>query len=192
MGRRRKSRSIKPKLERVGERLRDPGPDEGGRYSPSPLMLQHGHVVEVAPKELRSTPDSSFPKRIATQRMIDRYRVQGIITMAQWKAANRLWTIWRATGLDPKMCANYSPDIVSGGGSTDGRMIGRSDGVAEYVNAMGKVSRVAIPCLVHVVIIDGSASDWARIKGHSIRLSAGIGVAFLRAALDELVAHFGY
>ena len=192
MGRRRKSKSIKPELERGGERLRDPGPDEGGRYSPSPWHLQHGHLVEVAPKELRSTPDSSFPKRIATQRMIDRYRAQGIITMAQWKAANRLWSLWRATGLDPKMCANYSPDIVSGGGSTDGRMIGRSDGVAEYVNAMGKVSRAAIPCLVHVVIIDGSASDWARLKGHSIRLSAGIGVAFLRAALDELAAHFGY
>jgi hypothetical protein len=79
-------------MEKARGRLVDPGPDEGGRFSPSPYLLQHGHSVEVAPQELRITKDSSFPKRITTQRMIDRYRVHGHITLVQWKAADILPT----------------------------------------------------------------------------------------------------
>lgn len=167
-------------------------PDEGGRYSPSPYTLQHGHLVEVAPQDLRTSKDSAFPKRIATQRMIDRYCVQGIITTKQWKAANRLWMQWRATGRDPKMCANYSPDQIRGSGSPDARMVGHSAAVAEYLTTMSKVSPMGYGVLMHVVVMDGSAAEWAQLRAHSVRVSGAIGLAFLTAALDELVAYFGY
>lgn len=168
-------------------------PDEGGRYSPSPYLVQHGHKVEVAPQDLRTTKDSAFPKRILTQRRIDRYlHVDKVINSVQHKAGARMWSLWYATGLEPKMCANYSPDIVSGGGSPDGRLVGRIDAVEEYVTTMKKVSRVLVPVLVHVVITNGSAGDWARLKGYSARVSGSIGVAFLCEGLNELANQFGY
>lgn len=186
--------------DRDRKRLADPGPDASGRFAPSPLHVQHGHIVEDAPKTLKiadrgkvAPHDSAFPKRIATQRMIDRYCAQGIISRRQHRAAERLWKQWRATGLDARMCASYDPDQIRGSASSaDERMAGRSDAIAAYLTTVGKVSRAVRPCLQHVVIYDGSAAGWAALRGHSARVSGPIGLAFLTEALDELAVHFGY
>lgn len=178
--------------KRDGKAMRDPGPDEGGRFSPSPYLMQHGHLAEVAPQDLRTSKDSNFPKRITTQRMIDRYQVRGLITRRQWRAANRLWSTWRASGLDPKMTANYSADVVSGSGDPDARMVGKGDAVAEYLTSMAKLAGGQHSVAVHVVVWDCSANDWAVKRGHKQRVSEAIGMAFLRDALDVLASHFSY
>ena len=125
MGKRRKSRSARIK-ERT--RLIDPGPDASGRYSPSPYALQHGHQVETAPKELRSTPDSSFPKRVATQRMIDRYKARSQLTLPQFRAAEFLLAAWDESGLEPKLVAGYDPVTVQGSSTKDALIAKRSGG----------------------------------------------------------------
>lgn len=174
-------------------------PDEAGRFSPSPYLVQHGHVIEDAPRQLKikergkhGVDDSAFPKRIATQRMLDRYHVQHLITRRQWRGGDRLWRLWRSTGLDPKLCANYSPDIISSSGDPDARMVGRGDAMADYLAAMAKVGAVGAGVLVYVVVWDGSAQDWALSRGHSRRLASAVGQAFLSDSLDILAAHFGY
>lgn len=191
MGRRRKSRSIKPKAEKVGARLYDPGPDEGGRYSPSPFMLQHGHVVEVAPRSLRSSPDSSFPKRIATQRMIDRYRVHGFITPAQWAAASRLWELFHGAGWNPRITSGYS-GRVDNDTTHSAQLSHRIEAADQYLKAMMAVPYRAKGVVIHVVIIDSAASDWARVRGYSARDSRRHGLDRLRGGLSALARHFGY
>jgi hypothetical protein len=189
----RKRQEIVDRLRRrEGKRLADPGPDEGGRLAPSPYALQHGHLVEDAPKELRSSPDSSFPKRITTQRMIDRYKAMGVLTARQWRAADRLWRMWRDTGRDPTLTASYSPDRIQGSGDPDARMVGRSGAVAEFENCRRLVGVLGFGVLVDVVIWDQTAADWATRNKHPKRVSGAIGVAFLRAGLDALAKHFRY
>ena len=180
---------------RDSKRMRDPGPDEGGRWSAPPYALQHGHAEEVAPKNLgKEIPKdlTQHPKRIATQRMIDRYKTQGLITARQWRAADRLWRIWRESGRDPSLIGNYSPDVARGAPDPDRKMIGRTEAVADWEDCRRLSGVLGFSALVDVVIWDRSASDWARGKGHSVRVSADIGMAFLRGGLDVLVAHFRY
>lgn len=189
MGRRRKSRSAKGK----GLRLVDPGPDEGGRYSPSPYALQHGHMVETAPKSLGSElpKDSAFPKRIATQRMIDRYFRAGHIEARQWKAADALWQLWCAAGLEASVVSRYSG--MSGKGSSyTAPFEGRADSAAQYLAAMSAVPYRCRGCVIHVVVTDWPASDWARGRGLRGRDSESHGMERLRAGLSALALHFGY
>jgi hypothetical protein len=97
-----------------------------------------------------------------------------------------------ATGLELRLISNYTFDGTSGGSTADERLAGRSDAIAAYFATMAKVSAACRPCLSHVVIHGGSAAGWATLRGHSVRVSGAIGLAFLKEALDELVAHFGY
>lgn len=185
--------------DRDRKRMADRGPDASGRFAPSPFYIQHGRIVEDAPKSLKIAdvgkvaPNDSAVKRYVNQRMIDRYKMQNIITHKQHRAAERLWKQWRATGLDAKLSSSYDPDQIRGGSSSaDDRLAQRSDAIAGYFATTAKVSAACRACLVHVVIHDGSAAGWAALNGHPARVSAPIGLAFLRAALRELVAHFGY
>lgn len=163
--------------------------------SPSPYALQHGHETEVAPKslgkELPKEP-SAFPKRITTQRMIDRYRAQGLLTARQWKAADRLARIWRDTGRNPSLVASYSPDQVRGSVDPDAKMIGRTDAVADWEECRRLCGVLGFGALVDVVVWDRSASDWAASKRTTARDCATVGMAFLRLGLDTLAAHFRY
>ncbi|MDP2377771.1 hypothetical protein [Reyranella sp.] len=182
--------------KREGKRLADPGPDEGGRFSPPPVVRhQHGHIIEVAPKELDKEllpKFSQFPKRVTTQRMIDRYKAQGMLTVRQWRAGDRLWRIWRDSGRDPKLIGNYSPDVIRGATDPDAKMIGRTEAVADWENCRRLCGVLGFGVLVDVVIWDQSASDWAASKRTSRRDCATVGMAFLRLGLDTLAAHFRY
>lgn len=189
MARRRKSRSAKAKAMRMV----DTGPDEGGRWSPSPWLLQHGHVVETAPKDLGGElpKDSAFPKRIATQRMIDRYRTHGHITPVQWAAASRLWELFHGAGWNPRITSGYSGKVDNE--TTHGAQLSHRIEAAElYLKAMMAVPYRAKGVVIHVVIIDAAASDWARVRGHSARDSARHGMDRLRAGLSALAKHFAY
>lgn len=190
MGKRRKSRSARIK-ERA--RLIDPGPDASGRYAPSPYALQHGHQVETAPKELRSTPDSSFPKRIITQRIVDRYRTHGHISEREWKAANAIWKFWCEAGLEARLSAGYDPDAVGGGAaSTDGALAKRIDGALWMVNLWEVIPYRSRGVVRAVVIEDRSASDWARERGFRGRDSERHGLDRLSQGLRALADVWAY
>jgi hypothetical protein len=191
MARSRKSKSAAC-IDKKRRRLQDPGPDEGGRFSPSPYALQHGHVVEVAPQELRITKDSSFPKRITTQRVIDRYRSQGHITLREWRAANYLWQLWCESGSNARLASAYDPVMVSSSPNLDGMIAKRVDAAAMFLDVIRCVPYRSTGCVRAVVIEDWSASQWARGRGYSRHDSEHHGLTRLRPGLSALADHLGY
>jgi hypothetical protein len=99
-------------LKRDGKRLADPGVDASGRYGISPYAAQ-GNTIEDAPRELKGSKDAGFPKRITTQRQIDRYpTLPGLANDRQWKAGDQLWQIWFESGKGPRSVAGYSQTFV--------------------------------------------------------------------------------
>lgn len=178
---------------REAKAMADTGPDASGNFGVSPYAAR-GHVVEAAPKDLGNEipKHSNKPDRIATQRVIDRYRAQGFITVRQWRAADRFWRIWRETGRDPCMSASYSPDQIRGSQDPDARMVGRSAAVAELDECRRLLGVLGFGCLTDIIIWDLPAGAWARTKRTSARDSAAVGMAFLRQGLDLLQTQFRY
>ena len=189
MARKRRNRA---KQRRADARaVRDGGPDESGRYGISSYAAR-GHVVETAPRELRSNPDSQYPKRITTQRILDRYLSGGLITEKQWKAGDRVWQLYVATGLMPNLTASYSPVFVDNVGDPEKRMIGREDATLQLMKTMTNIGGMGASCARFVIIEDGSAADWAKTKGCGNRTCGSVGMFVLRGALDDLIRIFGY
>lgn len=185
------ARSAKREAKRAA-RLRNAGPDESGNFGVNPYAAR-GHVVEVAPKELRSNPNSTqFPKRIATQRMIDRYRAHGHITEAEWRAGNALWELWCAAELNARTTSAYEAVVVSASSSMDARIAKRVDGATAFLEAMSAVPYRAQGVVRAVIIEDWSASDWARLRGNGDRDSQRLGMARLRQGLSALAGHLAY
>lgn len=178
--------------EKARARLRDVGPDQSGNYGVNPYAAR-GHKVEVAPKELRDNPNSQqFPKRIATQRMIDRYLAHGHITDAEWKAANAMWQAWVEAGLEARVCAGYDPDVVTGGGSSsDGIVASRLDGASTMASMLALLPPRCRGVVRAVVIEDIAASAWARKWGYARRASEEHGLARLSQGLSALAQHLG-
>lgn len=190
MARRRKSRSTK---EKAAVRLVDTGPDASGRYAPSPWLLQHGHQFETAPKELRQTPDSSFPKRIVTQRVLDWYLSRKHITKPEWQAGNTLWEIWCASGLEAKVTSGYEPVTTHGQASQDHKIAKRVDAVHAFTLLMGDTVPYHCRGVVRAVVIeDRTAAEWAQSRGKRSRDSKAYGLARLRAGLQALAEVLGY
>jgi len=173
-------------------RLRDPGPDQSGNYDVSPYAAR-GHVIEVAPKDLRSNPNSqAFPKRIATQRMIDRYFRAGHIDEREWKAATSLWELWCDAGLEAKVTSGYEPVTTNGQASQDHKIAKRVDGAREFVDAIDDVPYRSRGVVNAVVVLDWSASQWAAGRGLGRSDSERLGMMRLRAGLSALADAWGY
>lgn len=174
------------------ERLRNVGPDASGNFGVNPYAAR-GHIVEVAPKELRDNPNSQqFPKRIVTQRMIDRYLAHGHISQAEHRAAEAMWHAWVDAGLEARVCAGYDPDAVHGSASTDGVVAKRIDGantIGAYLSCVPSRCRGVVRA---VVIEDIAASAWARKWGYSGRASERHGLARLSQGLSALAQHLGH
>lgn len=192
MVKRRNQRRAANRAEKRRARLRDSGPDPSGNYDVSPYAAR-GHVVEVAPKELRSNPNSTqYPRRIVTQRMLDRYLAHGHITPAEWRAGDAMWQLHCELGRNARVTSGYDPVMVSTSPSMDGRL-------AKYLDAALFMTRLkrAIPyrCIgvvEAVVIEDRSASEWAKERGKGDRDSKGYGLARLRAGLQALADSLGH
>jgi DNA-directed RNA polymerase specialized sigma24 family protein len=178
---------------RRAERLRNIGPDASGNYGVNPWATR-GHTVEVAPKDIDKIlpPHSQFPKRIATQRMIDRYAAHGHIAPEEWRAADLLWQAWFNAGLEARVCAGYDPDaIASGNASTDGLVSARIDGATSMVDLMAAVPARCKGVVRAVVVEDMSAADWAKRWGYGDRASKAHGLARLTQGLRALAQHLG-
>ncbi|KAF0097834.1 MAG: hypothetical protein FD144_4783 [Rhodospirillaceae bacterium] len=174
-------------------RLVDPGRDASGNFMPSPYTAR-GHVIRPAPKKLgiEIPKDSSFPKRIETQRMIDRYRIRSQITPGQFRAAEFLLSVWQAAGLEAKMTAGYDPVGIPGSSTTDTLIEKRVDGTMAWLVLMEVVPYRSRGVVRAVVIEDRSAGDWARQRGIRRDDSGRVGMGRLRAGLSALVDHLKY
>jgi hypothetical protein len=177
---------------RDAKKYRETGRDPAGNFGPSPYAAR-GHQVEVAPKDLgKELPaQSQFPKRIATQRVIDRYRAHGHITTKEWLAGDRLWQLWHAAGWNPAVTSAYVGK-VDNNTTHSGQLSHRIEAAEAFLKAMKAVPYHAKGVVQHVVIIDASASDWARVRGYGQRHSQRLGLKRLRQGLSALVAHFRY
>ncbi len=178
---------------REAKRIADPGKDISGNFDVSPYAAR-GHIVEMAPKDLgKELPkESQFPKRINTQRVIDRYKAQGHITPAEWNAANFLWSAWMQSGGCAKVTAGYDPVVVNSSPNTDALAAKRIDAAALVVSMLSDVPYRSRGCVRAVVIDDITASDWARGRGYRHHDSERRGLKRLRTGLQALVAIFTY
>lgn len=174
-------------------RIVDPGPDATGNFGVSPYAAR-GHHVGIAPKKLGAEipKDGSFPKRVETQRMIDRYRIRSQITWAQFRAAEFLLETWQASGLEPKMVAAYDPVGVRGSSTKDALIASRVDATSAWVTLMEVIPYHSRGVVTAVVVEDRSAGDWARGRGYRRDDSGRIGMGRLRAGLSALAAHLNY
>lgn len=196
---RKRSAIVGAMRQRDAERLADPGPDASGRFGVSPYLEQHGHIVRSTPKKLkRAEPgkvapdDSAFPKRIITQRMVDRYLAHGHIADREWRAADALWRAWCAAELEAKVTSGYEPVTTSGTANQDHKIAKRIDGAREFLEAISAVPYRSQGVVRAVVVQDWSASQWARGRGYTGRDSESHGLERLRAGLSALAAFLGY
>ncbi len=177
--------------QRDAKALEDPGADASGNYSPAPSSAR-GHTVERAHREARKSQGSQFPKRITTQRVIDRYRAQGHITPAEWRAASFLWDAWVRAGAGARLASGYDPVVVSSSSSPGALLARQMDAAALVVSMLADVPYRSRGCVRAVVIEDLTAAEWARGRGFRHHDSEHHGLARLRAGLQALVAIFSY
>lgn len=178
--------------EKARSRLRDAGPDQGGNYSVNPYAAR-GHVVEVAPKELRANPNSQqFPKRIATQRMIDRYLSHGHITDAEYKAAEAVLRTWTDSGLEARVIGRYENDVPQGMRTHGAFIDDRCDGMDLFVKFLAAIPSKSRGAVRAVVVEDIAASDWARRLGYGQRSAKAHGMLRLKQGLQAIAVKFGY
>jgi hypothetical protein len=188
---RRAEKRARARAEKRTASLRNSGPDETGNFGINPYAAR-GHVVEVAPKELRSNPNSSqFPKRVVTQRMLDRYLAHGHITASEWQAGNALWMFHHEAGRNAKVTGGYDPVMVSSSPDIGGRLASYLDAALEFNRLMMAVPYRSQGVIRAVVIDDQSASDWARSRGYGSRDSERHGLARLRPGLQALARCLG-
>jgi hypothetical protein len=187
MARKRKHRRAAARAES----LRTMGPDPSGRYGVNPYSAR-GHVVDVAPQELRIAKDSQFPKIVADQRMLDRYKAHKHITEREWKAGNALWELWVGAGNEARVTSGYEPVIMSSPANMDARIAKRIDSATAFLELMRIVPYRSQGVVRAVIIEDWSASDWARLRGFGDRDSKGHGLERLRQGLQALAAFLGH
>ena len=168
--------------KRDGNRLRDPGRDASGNFSPSPYA-ERGHRIETAPREMRDRPDSQFPKRISTQRVIDRLLDRGVISALEWRAAKALWEAYCGAGEAARLVAAYSPISVHSTPDPDGLACMRIDAGGRYMALRAMIPARCLGVVIHVVINDWELSTWglrtvrserARRQKGEMRISQGL------------------
>lgn len=177
---------------RDSKRLDDPG-RVAGKFGPSP-MAQRGHKVEVAPKKLdKALPkDSDFPKRVTTQRVIDRLKARGTISDIEWKAAEKLWEWWSQAAATERLIASYSPATVQTARKTDLLLTQRMEAAEEYLDLINMVPARCRGIVIHVVINDWELSDWGLRTAKSERARRRQAANRLSQGLRALAGRLGY
>lgn len=177
---------------RDGKRLADPG-HVAGKFGPSPYA-QRGHKVEVAPKKLDKalSKDSEFPKRVTTQRVVDRLKARGTITHREWRAAEKLWDWWNLALTGDRLIAAYEPVSVHSSPNTDRLVSKRMEAAQEYLDLISMVPTRCRGVITHVVINDWELSDWGLKTAKSERARRRDAANRLSQGLRALAGHLGY
>lgn len=176
---------------RDAKRLVDPGRDASGNFGVSPLAAQH-HTVDTAPKDMRAGPDSQFPKRITTQRVIDRLKARGNITETEWKAANTLWEWWCAAQTGDRLTAAYEPVTVYSPANPGALVARRMEAAQAYVVSLSLIPNRCLGIVKHVVINDWELSEWGVNTRRSSRSKRREATNRLSQGLQALARSMGY
>ena len=158
-------RRIRPGLPKHGP---DSGPAE--RY-------RHGDVIRSEPGEIAGV----FHQRVATQTVLDRYRIRDHISQRQFDAGSKLYRLWRAAGGGQRVIASYGMRLQAQPELSDEQAQLRHR-VSQILRRMGPLSGI----LVHCCICDEAARTWAATRGDAPQS----GMAVLRLALDGLADYW--
>jgi len=123
------------------------------------------------------------PRRAGTKTQLEILYGRGAITLQQKNAGERLYRDYHLSGAEPRVTANLEPSL---GGRSAGVVDMQADAYERYQRAVQAVGPILSPVLVHVVLLDGSAGDWAL----SVGLKRGRGPARLEVALEILIQHY--
>lgn len=165
----------------VSQRGKDRGPaDKNGR----PIAIRHGEF------EIEGEQGAAHLKRVDPA-PLDRYRSREQLAPKNpdendrlWRAGDRLRIDFAASGLAQRITADLG--AIRGCGATvkGERAYAAWENVVRAMTAMGpELNRVVF----HVCGLEGSAADWAVLKGwhHSH------GLASLKLGLEALARHYG-
>lgn len=121
--------------------------------------------------------------RVTSQTPLDRYHTRREITATQWRAGDRLRRDFYFGHRPQRLTAAYAEP---GGGGADDWSERRLQARADYLAAMAAVGTVLAAVLMHVVCLDGRASDWATAQGRQGRRAEIAGMTALQLGLDAL------
>lgn len=161
-------------VERTGKKLVLPTAEREAKGD-----LVHGdHVIERG-------EDWKGPRAVAV-RPIDRYVRDGHIIRAQHKAAEKLLADWIAGEGSHRMTALYGERADRTGEMSDAQAIRHKS----YVEAMQALGPELSPVIVHVVLLEGSATSWAEQRGRRGPRAKEHGMTALCLGLDRLARHY--
>lgn len=175
---------------RKGEK-RPPTKAREERLGPTPERLAKGDLVQADMPD--GTHKVARAERVATARVLsiapfDRYRRDGVLTEMQHRAGCRLRADWRAGSGSASLVSLYGER----GSTATGEI---SDAQAErhhaYAMAMQDMGQELSPVVVHVVLLEGTASGWAEQRGRRGTGAKAEGMVTLRIALDRLARYYG-
>lgn len=149
-----------------------------------PERWQHGAYEDV-----RSDRGAATYRKALDPAPLDHYRRRGIIKPLQWLAGDTLRQAWLLAGVQPRVVANLT-DVVDK--STNGINLAdvTKDAFTRCLWALRDVGPELSPVLVHVIYMEGTASQWAEQKGLRGRAAEQTGMVTLRLALDALMRHY--
>ena len=124
--------------------------------------------------------------RCVNARPIDRYRRDGAVSEAQHRAGTKLRSDWVDGAGSGRTTARYAPPQSPGGEMSDSQ----AECHHAYVMAMQALGPELSPVVVHVVLLEGSASSWAEQRGRRGTGAKVEGMVTLRIALDRLARHY--
>lgn len=185
--------SRKPKLDhrllamlRKGAKPTKPAKAKQPPLGPTPERAAKGDIVDGEHRV--GTGERWKGARVVSTSPLDRYRRGGAITDIQDRSGKRLAADWKAGAGAAALIGSYGERESTASGEM-------TDTAAErhhaYVMAMQSLGPELSPVIVHVVLLDGSASGWAEARGRRGTGAKVEGMVTLRLALDRLARHYG-
>ena len=149
---------------------------------PTQERYQHD-ILERAVGSKHAPVGDNPPMRVRSQRMIDRYRIRRQISRSQFRAAEQLYREWRASGSEPRMTPRYGGvHLVGRSDADEHQAVMRHEGTMTLID----VGLMASAILVHVVLLDLAAGDWAIARNYP----KSAGIVMLKEALNVLRLHY--
>ncbi|HYF40889.1 MAG TPA: DUF6456 domain-containing protein [Ramlibacter sp.] len=182
MSKKRKAAKLSPlERDRNGVVVATQSDDRG-----PPERWQHMAYVDI-----KSDKGAATVRRSLDPAPLDHYRRRKLIEPHQWAAGDRLRQTWLLSGIEPRITADLT-DMINGQGSRGAIHVVdvKRDAMMRYLVVM-RAMGVLAPVLLHVVCMEGTAGQWAEMKGQRGRYAEQSGMMALRLALDALAEHYG-